>query len=216
MRQEHNDPMYAGVDGCAKGWVGVVLPDQVLVEGFASFADLAAHLRELGVATIGVDMPIDPPAFGERECDKAVKKELGPKGASLFITPTRAALACTTQAEASVVNKQHGGKGVSAQAFSLRHKIAEVEAAGTEGVIEVHPELTFHLLGAPQFPKRSWAGLRERVTILQSHGLDPWQWESSGWAAADDTLDAAAAALTALRHASGEATSFGSGPHIWA
>jgi predicted RNase H-like nuclease len=148
-----NDPMYAGVDGCAKGWVAFVVPTQRLVEGFPSFADLAGHLRELGVTTIGVDMPIEPPETGARECDLAVKKALGPKASSLFITPTRAALACATQAEATVVNKEHGGAGVSAQAFALRHKIREVEQAGVDGVIEVHPELTFHLLGAPAIPE---------------------------------------------------------------
>ena len=186
--------MYAGVDGCAKGWVAFVVPTQRLVEGFPSFADLAGHLRELGVTTIGVDMPIEPPETGARECDLAVKKALGPKASSLFITPTRAALACATQAEATVVNKEHGGAGVSAQAFALRHKIREVEQAGVGGLIEVHPELTFHLLGAPRFPKRSWAGV-------------------------DDTLDAAAAALTAARHADGTAIRFPArrrGPAIWA
>jgi len=211
--------MYAGVDGCAKGWVGFIVPEQRLVEGFASFADLAGHLRDQGVTTIGVDMPIGPPRAGERACDLAVKKALGRKRSSLFITPTRAALACETQAEASAVNREHGGAGVSAQAFALRHKIREVEQAGVGGLIEVHPELTFHLLGAPRFPKRSWAGVRERVRILQANGLDPWAWESTGWAGVDDTLDAAAAALTAARHADGTAIRFPArrrGPAIWA
>ncbi len=53
--------MYAGVDGCKKGWVGFVLPGQRLVEGCTSFADMAGQLADLGVTTIGVDMPIGPP-----------------------------------------------------------------------------------------------------------------------------------------------------------
>lgn len=216
MPREHNDPMYAGVDGCTKGWVALVLPEQRLVEGFTTFAALAGHLRDLGVTTIGVDMPIGPPDYGQRACDVAVKKALESKGSSLFMTPTRAALECPTQAEASEVNKRRGGTGVSAQAFALRHKIFEVEQADTDGLIEVHPELTFHRLGAPQYSKRTWAGVRERLAILQAQGLDPWAWPSSGWAATDDTLDAAAAALSALRHAHGEAECFGPGPHIWA
>ena len=208
--------MYAGVDGCRKGWVALVLPQENLIEGFTTFASLSDHLSELGVTTIGVDMPLDPPEYGERECDLVVRKELGSKRASLFITPTRAALACATQAEASRVNKARGGAGVSAQAFSLRHKIAEVAQVRPEGLIEVHPELTFHRLGSPHHSKRTWAGVRERLAILQAHGLDPWAWASTGWAATDDTLDAAAAALTARRRARGEAECFGPGPRIWA
>ena len=210
--------MYAGVDGCRKGWVALVLPEETLIEGFTAFAALSDHLIALGVTTIGVDMPLDPPEYGVRACDLAVKKALGPKGSSLFIIPTRAALACPTQAEASRVNKAHGGAGVSAQAFALRHKIAEVAQVGMEGIIEVHPELTFHLLGNPQHSKRTWAGVRERLTILQAQGLDPWSWPSTGWAATDDTLDAAAAALSARRYACGEAVAHpeGPGPYIWA
>lgn len=209
--------VFAGVDGCTKGWVALVLPSQELVEGFARFADLAEHLRRAGVTTIAVDMPLSAPERGERACDLAVRAALGRKRASLFITPTRAALACATQSEATVVNRRHGGKGVSAQAFALRHKIAEV--AGQVGLIEVHPELTFHLLGDPKHSKRTWAGLRERVDILRAEGLEPWSWSSQGWAAADDTLDAAAAAVTARRFAQGRAARF---PHtgatdvIWA
>ncbi len=211
--------MYAGVDGCTKGWVGVVLPEQRLVERCTSFADMAGQLADLGVTTIGVDMPIGPPQTGERECDLAVKAALGPKSASLFMTPTVAALACETQAEATRVNRQHGGAGVSAQAFSLRHKIHEVEQADLDGVIEVHPELTFHVLGRARFGKRTWAGVRERLAILQAQGLDPWAWESAGWAAVDDTLDAAAAAITAMRYGEGRAVAYPAhrkGPCIWA
>jgi hypothetical protein len=61
--------------------------------------------------------------------------------------------------------------------------------------------------------------VRERVRILQAHGLDPWAWESTGWAGVDDTLDAAAAALTAARHGDGTAIRFPAelpGPAIWA
>src|SRR5690606_34166273 len=134
-------------------WVAFVVPEQHLVEGFASFAELAGHLHSLGVTTIGVDMPVGPPETGERACDREVRSALGSKRSSLFITPTRAALACATQAEATGVNREFGGAGVSAQAFALRHKIREVEQSGADELIEVHPELTFHLLGAPQFPK---------------------------------------------------------------
>lgn len=213
-----NARVYAGVDGCRRGWVGFVLPDEVLIEGYAHFADLMARLEDLGVTTVGVDMPLSCPEHGERACDLAVRQELGPFGSSLFVTPTCAALACDTQVEASAVNRLHGGKGVSAQAFALRAKIAEVAATPTTAtLVEVHPELSFHLLGPVQHGKRTWAGVRERVAVLEALGLHPMQWESQGWAAPDDTLDAAVAAVSALRHAEGLASGFGDpGEQIWA
>jgi hypothetical protein len=75
------------------------------------------------------------------------------------------------------------------------------------------------VLGNPRFSKRTWAGVRERVTILQAHGLDPWAWESAGWAAVDDTLDAAAAAITAMRYGEHRAIAYPADrtqPCIWA
>jgi predicted RNase H-like nuclease len=198
--------------------VALVLPEQRLIEGCTSLAAVLAALPDVRV--VAVDMPIDPPERGERECDLAARAALGRFRASLFITPTRAALACPSQAQASHVNRSLGGAGVSAQAFALRGKIREVAQVQTSAkLIEVHPELTFTLLGPTRFPKKSWAGVRERLAVLEAHGLDPLRWASTGWAAADDTLDAAVAALSAQRYAQGLARGFpaqGSGPRIWA
>lgn len=213
--------MYAGIDGCRQGWVAFVLGEgEELVEGYRDFATLVADLAAAGVRVFGVDMPIDPPARGERECDLAVRQLLGDKRSSLFVTPTRAALEAQTQSQASQINRRHGGKGVSAQAFALRHKILEVDRArGQHEIIEIHPELAFHLLGDVRHSKRTWAGVRERVAVLEAHGLHPQQWPSSGWGATDDTLDAAVAALSARRYAMGSATAApdnGTTPIIWA
>ncbi len=201
--------MYAGIDGCREGWVGFVLPEERVIEGCRSFVDV---LEAVGSAqVVGVDMPLTVPEQGQREAELQVRAALGPHRASLFITPTRAALAARTQAQASEINRRNGGTGVSAQAFALRTKIAEVLATTTDlALIEVHPETTFHLLGPVAHRKRTWAGIQERVAVLERHGLHPMQWRCGNWAAADDTLDAAAAALSARRYAMGEARIFGS------
>lgn len=212
--------VYAGVDGCPKGWVALVLPDEELVEGHTTFAGLLEDLVARGVTTVGVDMPMDPPDHGERACDLEARVLLGSKRSSLFMTPTRAALECETQAQASEVNRAHGGKGVSAQAFNLGRKIRELaEAPAIAELIEVHPELVFHLLGAPGHSKKTWAGVQERIAILEANGLHPLRWKSIGWGSTDDTLDAAAAALGAQRYGEGRARRVpetGAGPFIWA
>lgn len=204
----HNDLVYAGIDGCREGWVAFVLPEERVVERCRTFGEVLEAIGDVEVA--GVDMPLWVPENGQREAELQVREALGPHRSSLFITPTRAALAAATQAQASVINRQRAGVGVSAQSFSLRAKIAEVAATVTgTALVEVHPELTFHLLGPVVMRKRSWAGIRERVAVLEAQGLRPWQWQCGNWAAADDTLDAAAAALSARRYALGQAAIFG-------
>lgn len=219
-QMRHNGQHVRRCGRVRQGWVALILPEQRLLEGHTTFGALVAELVAHGVTTVGVDMPIGAPEYGERRCDVAAKAFLGAKAASLFITPTRAALECDTHAEATAVNRAHGGKGVSAQAFALRTKIREVAETPTAlTLIEVHPELTFRLLGEPRYSKKSWAGVRERIAILRACGLDPMGWESTGWAATDDTLDAAAAALSARRYATDQARAFpddGGGPRIWA
>ena len=197
----------AGVDGCREGWVGFVLPDEQVIEGCRTFDELLAHMGPVDV--IGVDMPLFAPETGVRYAEAEVIEALGPFRSSLFVTPTREALTAATQREATEINRRNGGAGVSAQAFALRHKIAEVRAVRAP-LIEVHPELTFRLLGPVEHRKRSWAGIRERVAVLQAHGLHPDDWDCGNWASADDTLDAAAAALSARRYVRGEARRFGS------
>ncbi|MFN8129670.1 MAG: DUF429 domain-containing protein [Candidatus Nanopelagicales bacterium] len=209
--------MYAGVDGCPKGWVAFVLPDERIVEGFQQLAGLLEALN--GCEVIAVDMPLNAPETGQRPCDLSVRAELGPFASSLFMTPTAQALAAATQEEASRINIERGGYGVTSQAFSLRNKIAEVAELQRPDLVEVHPELVFRLLGPVIHRKRSWAGLRERVEVLQTHGLHPQSWDCGNWAEADDTMDAAAAALTARRYARGEALRFppeGQDPAIFA
>lgn len=201
--------MYAGIDGCREGWVAFVLPEERVIEGCRTFAEV---LRAIGQAEVaGVDMPLHIPEYGQRDAELQARAALGPHRSSLFMTATRAAMAANTQVQASEINRRHGGTGVSAQSFSLRAKIAEVAATPADvELVEVHPELTFHILGPVPHRKRSWAGVRERADVLEAHGLHPWRWECGNWAAADDTLDAAAAALSARRYAQGEAIRFGS------
>lgn len=200
-----------GVDGCREGWVAFVLPGERVVEGCATFAQLLEVLGPQQV--IAVDMPLVMPTTAQRLAELEVREALGPFRSSLFMTPTREALAAPSQAEASAINRRLGGVGVSAQAFALRHKIAEVATSGAGNLIEVHPELTFRLLGPVIHKKRSWAGIRERVRVLSEHGLHPQDWDCGNWAAADDTLDAAAAALSARRYAQGVARRFPAAEH---
>jgi predicted RNase H-like nuclease len=206
----------AGVDGFPGGWVAVVLRDG----GFAravtapAFAEL---LEGLGPAdAVGVDIPIGLPAAAPRSADLLARRLLGPRASSVFMTPPRAAIEALTYGDALVACREVGAAGVSRQAYALARKILDVERAlaGSEAdVREVHPECSFARMAGDRAapPKRTWDGMQERVARLAARGIRvPWPLRLPSQVAADDVLDAAAAAWTATRIAAGTAVSM---PH---
>lgn len=211
-----------GVDGCRTGWAGIVW-DGSGVEGV--FARRLTDLLDSAgpVDAVVLDMPIGLPDHGVRRADLLAKKALGAKRSSIFLTSTRAALHAPTRGEADALNRAHGGGGVTAQAFALHAKIAEVDVAVREArapVVEGHPELSFARLagGAPVLePKRTWAGSAVRRALLRGAGidLDVDLGEVGRQAAVDDVVDAAVLAWTAARVARGEAVSLPDPPEVF-
>lgn len=204
-----------GIDACRHGWIGVVLGSGPVQAVFA------AHIAEIvefaietaGIRCIAVDIPIGLPDHGLRGADVCAREKVGPRWASVFMTPTRYAIEATTQAEASRRNRELGAGGVSAQAFSLRTKLLEADRwvrETTIDVVEVHPEVSFAVLnGAPMDdPKSTWAGATARRNLLAGEGILLEDLGNAGRrAGVDDVLDAAVAAWTARRRAHGRAIS---------
>ena len=194
-----------GVDACAAGWVAVVLRPGAAAEGVfgATLEDVAAQVPD--AVGFGVDIPIGPPTAGERRADLAARAALGPRRASLFMTPVRPALLADTHADATALSRQLTGKGISRQAFALAPRILEAEAwtaAAGAPVWEVHPELSFAtLLGHPaRCSKKTWAGLRERLHALHGAGIELGDLDGAGdRAAVDDVVDAAVVAWSVQR-----------------
>jgi predicted RNase H-like nuclease len=208
-----------GVDGCRAGWVGIVLGPGRRIAGVfgATIGDLVAAAGP--VDAIGIDMPIHPPSAGLRAADLAARAHLGRKASSVFLTPARAVLEAPTYAAACATARAFDGRGISQQAWALRHKILELEAwlaAAPCAVHEVHPEVSFSLLaGAPILARKtSWAGHSARRSALAGGGIVvPDDVGTAGAVAgADDVLDAAAVAWSARRLAAGEARSFPAPP----
>ncbi|WP_168929466.1 DUF429 domain-containing protein [Nocardioides sp. GY 10113] len=201
-----------GVDACRRGWVGISGD----LRGYfgATIADVVAAADDEGrVSVVGIDIPIGLSSSGPRVADQVVRRLVGARASSVFATPVRAALEAPTHAEATALNVAATGKGISQQAFALRHKILDVDrwlpSAGRT-VLEVHPELGFATAaGAPlRHPKSTWAGGEERRAILAAVGLTvPAELGTAGaMAGVDDVLDAAIVAWTAQRYADGRAT----------
>ena len=213
----------AGVDGCRAGWYVVVERDGAFDGHVATtFADVLA----LDVDLVAVDIPIGLVDAGARACDLAARQALAPRrGSSVFPAPIRAALAGTTQAEASALHRAADGRGLSAQAFGIVPKIAEVDRTlradpdGASRVREVHPEVSFAAMNggaALAHSKKTAEGRTERLDLLAPHfGDAPARLVAErprAAVAADDVLDAFAALWTARRIAAGTAHSLPKAP----
>jgi predicted RNase H-like nuclease len=169
------------------------------------------RVRRGELAAVGLDMPIGLPDAGPRASDAMLRARLGPRRSSVFATPPRPLLACTNHAEAVALGRAIDGRGISIQAFNLLPKIAQVDAAIDPGlietVVEAHPESAFaELAGTPlTTTKRTAEGRAERLALLarpfpRSRALLTTRLTG---AAPDDVLDAAAAAWSARRWATG-------------
>jgi predicted RNase H-like nuclease len=200
-----------GVDGCATGWVAVAI--EVEGGGFRGAAWAPTIDKLPDAAGVGIDMPIGLLAEGLRTADGLARREVGPRGRSVFLTPPRPVLEVEDHAEATALAVRLTGAGVSRQAHGLRRKILEVDAwlprAGGP-VWEVHPEVSFTILGRrPLPPKNSWNGAAVRRRLLAAAGLElPGDLGPAGQAQVDDVLDAAVVAWSCRRLLRGEGRSW--------
>lgn len=212
-----------GVDGCAGGWVGVVLDDLTLHLG-ATLGSLVAAAEEAGpLACIGVDIPIGLPRAGRRQADVLARQALGPRRSTVFDTAVRAAYLAPTHAEADALHRAATGSGLSVQAYRLGPKVLDVDAfvrLGSHVVLEVHPELSFaRMAGEPLLAgKKTWAGAQRRRALLAAEGLDVDRLDdvlgAGRQAGPDDVLDAVAVAWTARRYVAGVATALPAEPEL--
>src|SRR5262249_9106550 len=157
------------------------------------------------------DVPRPP-----RACEVEARRLLPGKASSVFPTPCRPALDCTTHAEANALSKTMG-VGLNQQTFHLFPKMREVDALMRANlrlhaiVYEAHPELaSARMKGGKRVlsKKRQPDGYAERRKLLARYGFKTKVDRLSG-AARDDILDAIAVCRTATLIAAGTATCLG-------
>ncbi|WP_214321443.1 DUF429 domain-containing protein [Nonomuraea sediminis] len=213
-----------GIDGCKRGWIGIAVQGKLAHAYFAprigELVSAATQDGELDV--VSVDIPIGLPDRGRREADVLARQAAGARWASVFMTPTRAALEAEDYAAAVAINRRLAGEGISRQAFALKEKLLQVDrwiGLTDHKVVEVHPEVCFaELAGAPlPVGKTTWAGAERRRALLEGAGIAvPRDLGTAGaMAGVDDVLDAAAAAWTARRVATGGARCMPSPPQTF-
>jgi predicted RNase H-like nuclease len=155
---------------------------------------------------IAVDIPI---GFGPRQADGAARRFLAGAASTVFTTPSR-----------ELLELPFGpGLGVSAQAHALGCRILHLTrlARSDPRFHEVHPEVSFRAMngGRPLgHRKKSAGGVLERLELLRRHGIELTQLGGSASAPVDDVLDAAAAAWSAYRIATGTAHTLPDPPEL--
>lgn len=212
------DMRVLGVDAYAKGWIGVELEHSAFVD-----AHIANHLDTLlsavnDIQAVGIDMPLGLVKTGRRQADLDARVFVGPRWHSVFLMEPRAVWRqediwyddCWEQANQRC--KQLFGHGLPRQTWGLRVKLREANeclATGKYPLHEVHPEVSFAAMNGYQplkLSKISWTGHITRRALLAKHDIHlPDQLGNAGNARLDDVLDAAAAAWSAHRIATGHA-----------
>lgn len=207
-----------GADGCRGGaWVVAMIDGEGGLSCHAA-ADTSALLEiaaEYSADAVALDVPIGlPHVGGRRACDDLARARLGARRSSVFAAPPREVLGCATFAEARPV-----APSLSAQAFGLVPRIAQVEKALRESgpqvhdrVVECHPEVAFAAMAAGRLSlatKKSAAGALQRIGLLEESLGSSLPADVPELASLDDALDAAACALVAFRWARGAAEVLG-------
>jgi predicted RNase H-like nuclease len=213
------------VDGCKKGWVVAEWNTSrkgIRLAVFASFAEVLAAYSDERARAIAVDIPIGL-VDGSRRCDTESRAVLTCRKSSVFPAPYRCYANAIDYHTTNAESKERFGRGISAQAFGIYRKVAEVNGQMTPElqarVIEVHPEICFWAMNGQQdvcASKHSGPGYLQRLALLKaSIELPDIEWDNveSGVRGAqpDDVLDAVAAAWTARKWVNG---SFGRFPAV--
>lgn len=177
--------MYAGLDGCNKGWMSCVE-----VEGNISFQWFSS-LREFvdahpSISLIGIDMVIGLPTKavkGGRPSEKMARSLLKKQGSSVFSAPCRKAVYATSYQDALQQSRASSPDrvGLSIQTYNIFPLIRDVDtylqtdSTMQSKIFEVHPELSFWQMNQqqPVGSKHSKEGFALRMQLLKQENLLP-------------------------------------------
>ncbi len=175
----HINNLQIGIDGCRAGWFFSLVNDrnEVGILLFKKIKDGLSLLEDAGV--VYIDMPIGLVQQKDevRTIDENIRTELDNAfRSSVFTIPCKQAVYAANYKEASKINKEVLGKGISIQAWNICAKIKELDIFLEEHtqlkniMKEAHPELSFQRInGNPLNHKKKTAeGKVERMLILES------------------------------------------------
>lgn len=170
----------AGIDGCKSGWLMVKHSEEGYAFGvYSNIQDLVIEHTDIQRVLIDIPLGLSGASF-KRTIDARLKKELGVRHSTVFMSPCREAVYADDYETAKAKNKRIEGKSISIQAFHISSKIREVDTFITSGrhsvqIIESHPEFCFKHLNNKNIllsNKKSLEGEQERLNILSKYDAE--------------------------------------------
>lgn len=204
-----------GIDGCKFGWIAINLRSELIwdVKLYSGINEMLEVYKKSDCLLIDMPIGLKTQSKEERLCDKEIRRVLKyPRGMSVFVVPTRAAIYCDSYSEGNNLNKKLVNKGISKQLWGIVPKIKSLDQYLIENEIyrnkvkESHPELAFMMLKgkAMDYSKRKKEGFIERIELLEeiypktreivNYTLDTFQRKE---VKRDDILDALVLAINA-------------------
>ncbi len=203
----------AGIDGCKGGWIAILIDESLDLEAATVAADkqLGDLIDRNGISFALIDTPMGlADTIPGRSVEPELRAFLRGRASVVFNAPCRAAISALTYPEASAINRDVLGKGLSQQSWGIFPKIVEADKVmrdlGQGRVREGHPEVSFGLMNrnaAVLTSKKKQEGRTDRIRLLTGVGFLPddlLKAKPTGFGAqTDDLLDAAALAWSAIR-----------------
>ena len=167
----------AGIDGCKAGWLLITFDEEPAYNVLRTDQDLEKVFEEYD--RIFIDMPIglEDDQY-TRECDRLLRKKLGPEYASsVFSPPIRPALHSPSYVEANMQSYEYTEKKLTVQAWNITPKIRTLDQflianpAWREKILESHPEILFMTLNGGMIyqKKNTKKGIRHRLDLVSGH-----------------------------------------------
>ena len=220
------DAKFVGVDWAKGGWFSIAYDVNGNWEAqHGSFAEIVERYSRAKLILVDIPIGLAKGEYDWRKCDMDAKARLGRCGSSsVFLTPPRSIVEKAREAKRSaetsrefqkvlkeINDERPKGKKFTIYSWSIAPMIGAVdEMIATldfkETVREVHPEICFWALNNQRpmtYSKKADEGIGERLAVLREFEpraqkiLAAVQKEYRAKAAADDILDALAAAVTA-------------------
>ena len=174
-----------GIDWMKPCWLAAeIRGDEIAIRKLPHIADIRNHY--LNADAVLIDIPIGLPEntaenVARPDCEARDYLPTGRKP-SIFPVPCRQAINMESYADASAENERVLGKKLPSQSYAFSKMIRQVDdflltdTYWKNRLTESHPEVAFQILNGGnglQHSKHTEEGIRERIKILRSCGVDP-------------------------------------------
>lgn len=165
-----------GVDGCKDGWIVAVLDEDLRLERYPSIEKIVEAYPVFSAFLIDMVIGLRD-SLNKVRPDDIARKELKPRGSTLFPVPSRSAVYKDTYDEQKKANISSLGKSLSKQSSAIIPKIREMDEFMSSHpeyrnkIDESHPEVVFARLKGSVLltKKKDHEGINERRRIIKGY-----------------------------------------------